>query len=73
MTLHPQKGWTIPPQTIEVAKAAFPKGNVYMKMYEQIGQLYQDRDFVCLYRAHCGQLAFSPARLALITVMQFSL
>lgn len=72
MTLHPQPGWTIPTQTMEVATAAFPKGNVYMKMYEQMGQLYKDKDFICLYRTHCGQLAFSPARLALITIMQFA-
>jgi transposase len=72
MTLHPIEQWQIPAQTVRVAQAAFPKGNIYMKMYEQLGQLYLDSDFQALYRSHCGQLALSPARLALITVMQFA-
>lgn len=72
MTLHAQKQWTIPRETIRVAQAAFPKGNIYMTMYEKLGQLYEDEDFQELYPARCGQSALSPARLALITVMQFS-
>ena len=40
MTLHPIGQWTIPPDTKSVAQAAFPKGNVYMKMSEILGQLY---------------------------------
>ena len=43
MTLHPQKQWTIPAETVRVAEAAFPKGNIYMAMYEQLGQLYRRR------------------------------
>jgi transposase len=72
MTLHPIEQWTVPTQTALVARAAFPKGNVYMKMYEQLGQIYVDSDFQNLYPARCGQLALSPGRLALITVMQFA-
>jgi transposase len=72
MTLHPIEQWTIPTETALVARAAFPKGNVYMKMYEQLGQIYVDSDFQSLYPARCGQLALSPGRLALITVMQFA-
>ena len=44
MTLHPQEQWTIPAETVRVAEAAFPKGNIYMVMYEQLGQLYYDED-----------------------------
>lgn len=72
MTLHPIEQWQIPAETVRVAQAAFPKGNIYMKMYSQLGQLYLDSDFQAIYRSHCGQLALSPARLALITVMQFA-
>jgi transposase len=72
MTLHLIEQWQIPAETIKVARAAFPKGNVYMKMYEQLGQIYVDSDFASLYPARCGQLALSPSRLALITVMQFA-
>lgn len=72
MTLHPIQQWTIPPQTVRVAQAAFPKGNIYLTIYERLGQIYQDEDFQTLYPAHCGQSAISPARLALITIMQFA-
>ena len=72
MTLHPIQQWTIPAETVRVAQAAFPKGNIYMAIYEQLGQLYQDQDFQALYPARCGQSAISPARLALITIMQFA-
>lgn len=72
MTLHPIQQWTIPRETVRVAQAAFPKGNIYMTIYERLGQLYQDEDFQVLYPARCGQSAISPARLALITIMQFA-
>ena len=72
MTLHPIEQWTIPTQTALIARAAFPKGNVYMEMYKQLGQIYVDSDFKSLYPARCGQIALSPGRLALITVMQFA-
>lgn len=72
MTLHPLDLWDIPKETARVARAAFPKGNVYMMMYEKLGQLYVDRDFQNLFPAPCGQSALSPGKLALITVMQFA-
>jgi transposase len=72
MTLQPQGYWKIPPETVRVASSALGKENVYMTIYEQLGQLYQDRDFLKLYPACCGKLAFSPAKLALITLMQFA-
>jgi transposase len=43
-----------------------------MKMYDQLGTLYQDKDFVDVFPVRCGQSAISPARLALITIMQFA-
>lgn len=71
MTLHPQEQWIIPEQTVAVARASFPKGNVYMLMYEELGRLYTDQDFTELY-PNCGKLAWSPASLALVTLMQFA-
>jgi len=72
MTLHPTDQWIIPAETAKVARAAFPKGNVYMKMRDTLGQLYYDHDFTTLFRADCGKVALSPGQLALITVMQFA-
>jgi hypothetical protein len=37
MTLHPKNHWEVPQETARVARASFPKGNVYMKMYDELG------------------------------------
>jgi transposase len=72
MTLQPRDWTIIPEQTAQIARAAFPKGNIYMKMRDELGVLYADNDFVTLFRADCGQPPISPAQLALVTVMQFA-
>ncbi len=72
MTLQPRDWTIIPEQTAQIARAAFPKGNIYMKMRDELGVLYADSDFVTLFRADCGQPAISPGQLALVTVMQFA-
>jgi transposase len=40
-------------------------------MYDELGTIYEDSDFKELFPARCGKSAISPAKLALITVMQF--
>ena len=70
MTLHIQNWETIPAETIRVAQAAFPNGNVYLKMRDEWGFLYQDEQFRDLFCSSSGQPAQSPAHLALVTVMQ---
>jgi transposase len=71
MTLKPQTAHPIPEETARVAKAAFPKPNVYMRMRDEFGQIYTDEAFAGLFSER-GQPAQSPADLALITVMQFA-
>ena len=68
--LRPEKEQDIPELTRYVAKAAFPKGNVFMTMRDELGQIFRDEEFAELYPA-LGQPAESPARLALVTVMQY--
>ncbi|PHK04557.1 transposase, partial [Nostoc linckia z8] len=46
MTLHPQDRSSIPETTAQVAGKSFPKGNVYMKMRDELGVMYKDNDFV---------------------------
>ena len=60
----------IPGTTVQVAKAAFPKGNVYLKIRDELGTLYSDEDFVDLY-AKMGRPAVPAWQLALVTVVQF--
>ena len=40
MTLHPQFVSDIPEETVRVAKAAFPKGNLYIQMRDELGNIY---------------------------------
>ena len=69
MTLHPQSVKPIPALTKEIARQAFPNGNLYMTMRDRLGTFYTDWDFSDLSQK--GQPAASPWRLALITVMQY--
>ena len=71
MTLHPRYIPDVPEETTKVAKAAFRKGNRYMQMRDELGTLFSDEQFVDLF-PNVGQLAESPWRLALVTVMQFA-
>jgi transposase len=71
MSLHPQSTWNVPEATARVARAAFPKGNPYMSMYDEMGALYRDEMFLSLFPRR-GRPSTSPARLALILVMQFT-
>lgn len=69
--MHPQPIGPVPEDTIRVAKAAFPKGNVYMEMRNVLGTIYEDENFSELFEVR-GRPAIAPWRLALVTVMQFS-
>ena len=70
MSLKPSIIDPIPEETVRIARAAFPKGNLYLSMRDEFGTLFKDADFTALYPKR-GQPAFSPWRLALITIMQF--
>lgn len=70
MSMQPRTYTEIPVETQRVAKAAFPKGNVYMRMRDELGELYGDEQFAELFPS-CGQPAASPGRLAWVTIMQF--
>jgi transposase len=60
----------IPDETVRVAKAAFPRGNRYLQLRDTFGPLFDSADFHHLFSAE-GRPAEDPARLAVITVLQF--
>jgi transposase len=70
MSLKVKAAEPIPMMTAQVAKAAFPKGNIYMAMRDHFGVFFKDEQFQELY-SHTGQPAKSPWRLALLTIMQY--
>jgi transposase len=71
MSLRPQAVYAVPEETARVARAAFPKGNVYLRMHDELGRPYADQDFTALFPTG-GQPALAPAQLALVTLMQFA-
>jgi transposase len=70
MCLHPHDVPSIPDETARVARAAFRKGNLFMRMRDEIGTIYRDEAFATLFPAR-GKPAEAPWRLALVTVMQY--
>ena len=70
MTLQPRHEFSIPEETVRVARAAYPKGNLYMKMRDALGTIYQDESFAHLFPQN-GRPVEAPWRLAFITVVQF--
>src|SRR5437868_14156499 len=71
MSYRQEKLEDIPEETRRVAQAAFPKGNVYMRMRDELGMMFDDIDFKTLY-SRLGQPGESAWRLTLITIMQFA-
>ena len=70
MSLHPKPIPPIPEDTARVARAAFPKGNIYLQLRDTLETIYVDEDFADLFSVK-GQPAQSPWRLALICIMQY--
>jgi transposase len=70
VSLQPQPDGAIPEETRRVAHAAFPKGNVYLRIADELGPLYRDEQFAALFPTR-GQPAASPARLAMTSVLQY--
>jgi len=42
MSLQPQPIGPVPEETVRVARAAFPKGNLYLTLRDEIGTLYSE-------------------------------
>src|SRR4051795_6498081 len=70
MALQPRPIPPVPDDTARVARAAFPKGNPYLRLRDELGAVFGDDDFADLYPRR-GQPALPPWRLALVTVLQF--
>jgi len=71
MSLHPKPGSRVPEGTARVARAAFPKGNDYLTLRDELEVIYTDSQFMRLF-SHRGQSAESPWRLAVVTILQFA-
>ncbi len=70
MSLHPQLNYSVPDQTARIARAAFPKGTMCLRIYDELGTIFLDQDFADLF-PQLGQPTHAPCRLALVTILQF--
>jgi transposase len=61
----------VPEATAAAVKAAFPKGNIYVDLHEELGSLYRDDLFADFYADRGHPVEIAPWRLAMATVMQY--
>jgi hypothetical protein len=62
MTCDHTLWYAIPEATAQAVQRAFPKGNLYMTMYDVLGPIFTNPDFADLYQ-HRGRPAEAPACL----------
>jgi len=70
MSLPFEKQTTIPEKTAKLAQAVFPKGNKYMILRDELGEIFNDEQFADLF-SWKGATAVSPGILAMVCVMTF--
>src|SRR3954465_10057697 len=70
MSLPPPSSYSVPEQARRVARAAFPKSTLCLRLAGELGTIFRDQDFADLFSLQ-GQPAQAPFRLALVTVLQF--
>jgi transposase len=68
--LRPQNSPIVHGDTRRVARSAFPKGTLCLRIADALGPVYQDSQFAALFPRY-GQPAEAPGRLALAVVLQF--
>jgi transposase len=71
MTMWPRSSRAVPAGTAKVAREAFPKGCLAIRIRDVLGALFEDAQFAGLFATR-GRPAVSPARLALVLVLQFA-
>lgn len=71
MSLHPAPIGPVPEVTARVARAAFPKGNPWLLLRDELGTIFTDAAFTSLFPRR-GQPAEAPWRLALVTLLQYA-
>lgn len=69
--LHDRSVWEVPEGTAREVRSAMGKNNVYVRLRDELGPLYQDSEFAHLF-VWRGRPAESPGLLAMVTIMQFA-
>jgi hypothetical protein len=65
VSLKPRPVPDVPELTARVARAAFPKGNPYLRLRDQLGPVFRDADFADLYPRRGSALRASSPPMGL--------
>ncbi|MBT2235826.1 IS1182 family transposase [Nonomuraea sp. NEAU-A123] len=71
MSLRPRPVPAVPAATARIARAAFPKGCLAIRLRDELGVIFTDERFVEGFPAKGGP-GLSPGMLALVSVLQFA-
>ncbi|MFD4578092.1 IS1182 family transposase [Streptomyces sp. NPDC058417] len=71
MSMRPVGLPEIPEQTVAVARAAFPKGSLAIRVRDRLADVFVDEPFVEAFGVR-GAPGLSPGVLSLVTVLQFA-
>jgi transposase len=71
MSMRPRALPEVPEQTAAVAKAAFRKGTLAMRVRDELGEVFADGAFIDAFGIR-GKPGISPGQLAMVTVLQFA-
>lgn len=67
MSMRPEGPGEVPAETVRVARAAFPRGSLAIRVWDELGPLFSYEQFAGLFPAR-GKPAWSSGRLALVLV-----
>ena len=70
MSLHSDPIGPVPEETARIARAAFRKGNLCIRLRDVLGTIYVDEECADLFSS-TGRPAEAPWRLALVSVLQY--
>jgi transposase len=71
VSMRPRRLPQVPELTARIARAAFPKGTLAIRMRDELGELYGDAEFASAFGMR-GRSGISPGQLAMVTVLQFT-
>jgi len=69
MSMQPQPWPDVPELTARVARSSFPKGNLAMRIREELGEVYADARFAAAFGAR-GRPGISPGQLMMASVLR---
>lgn len=71
MSMRPLPAPAVPESTARVARAAFPRGCLAMRIRDEFGAVFESERFVAAF-AYRGGPSMSPGMLALVSVLHYA-